>query len=149
MARLRPLHAAALAALCVARAGIAAPVSLSDEELAGVSGGDGISLAVHLELDANLVAGFTVGGTRTYAVMQGLGGVADLFSFTVDVRSRTDGADYVDISLPGFVGFTQFGFKALAAQSDPLAPIAPSASYGQLQLNGNGAMTGHIYLWAQ
>lgn len=128
----------------------AAPVALSDEELAAVEGRDGVGLAVHLELDSRLVAGFNVNGTTTYAVVHQLGGVADLVGLTLDVRHRPDGGgDYVDIGLPGFVGFKQFGVRGLSAQTDPLAPLAPNANYGQLLLNGTGTMTGHVYLWAQ
>jgi hypothetical protein len=137
----------AIAASLSASLAIAAPIALSDDELATVTGRDGVSLAVHLELDTTLSAGFMVGGTKTYAVVQGLGGVLDLFTVTLDVRSRADGADYLDIGLPGFIGARQFGFKALGAQSDSTAPIAPSASYGQLMLNGTASMTGHVYLW--
>jgi hypothetical protein len=138
----------------------AAPVALNDDELAKVSGQDGVSLGVHLELnsallsgtptDSRITAGFNVDGTKTYAVIQNLAGVMDLIAVTLAIRQRPDGGgDYVDIGLPGFVGFKQFGFRALAAQTDPTAPIAPAASYGQILLNGTGSMTGHIYLWAQ
>ena len=151
--------AALLLALPAATA-IAAPVALSDDDLAGISGQDGIGLAVHLELNSSLLAGvpsdsrltlgFKVDGVTTYAVLDNLAGVVDLFALTLDVRSRPDGGgDYLDIDLPGFVGFKQFGFRALAAQTDPSAPIAPSASYGQLLINGTGAMTGRVYLWGQ
>jgi hypothetical protein len=149
-------------ALCLALAAAhaaAAPVALSDAELSAVSGGDGIGLAVHLELnsallagrptDSRLTAGFNVDGTKTYAVVQNLAGVMDLVAVTVNMRSRSDGGDYIDIGLPQFVGFKQFGFRALAAQTDPFAAIAPSGSYGQLLLNGTANMTGHVYLWAQ
>ncbi len=138
----------------------AAPVALNDDEMSKVSGQDGVSLGVHLELnsallngtptDSRITAGFNVDGTKTYAVIQNLAGVMDLIAVTLAIRQRPDGGgDYVDIGLPGFVGFKQFGFRALAAQTDPTAPIAPSASYGQILLNGTGSMTGHIYLWAQ
>ncbi|CAG1018447.1 hypothetical protein BURC_03227 [Burkholderiaceae bacterium] len=150
-----------LAALLLAfstAAAAGAPVALSDDELAGVSGQDGIGIAVHLELnssvldgvpsDSRLTLGFKVDGVTTYAVLHNLAGVVDLFALSLDVRSRADGGgDYVDIGLPGFIAFREFGFRALAAQTDPHAPIAPSASYGQLLLNGTGAMTGHVYLW--
>jgi hypothetical protein len=137
---------AALAGLFAAQA-FAAPVALSDEELSSVSGGDGISLAVHLELNTDLLAGFNVNGTKTYAVLQGLGGVADLFTFTVDLKSRADGPDYIDIGLPGFIGFRQFGFRALGAQTDPNALVTPATSYGAIQLDGTASVTGHVYLW--
>jgi hypothetical protein len=148
-----------LLALWCAGAAMAAPVALSDDELSDVSGRDGVALAVHLELnstllsgsptDSRITAGFVVDGTKTYAVVQNLAGVMDMVAVTLNVRSRSDGGDYVDIGLPGFVGFKQFGFRALAAQTDPTATIAPGASYGQLLLNGTGAMTGHVFLWAQ
>ena len=125
----------------------AAPVALSDDELSSVSGRDGISLAVHLELDSTLTAGFKVGGVTTYAVAQGLGGTLDLFTITLSVHSRPGGADYIDIGLPGFVGANQFGIKALGVQADPNAPVLQSASYGQLMLNGTASMTGHVLLW--
>src|SRR3954465_1661863 len=146
-------------ALCAAASAKAAPVALNDEEMSKVTGQDGVSLAVHLELnsallngtptDSRLTAGFNVDGVRTYAVVQNLAGVMDLIAVTLSIRSRPDGSDYVDIGLPQFVGFKQFGFRALAAQTDPAAPIPASASYGQILLNGTGTMTGHIYLWAQ
>jgi hypothetical protein len=154
-----------LAALLLGLAALrcaAAPVALDDAQLASVDGRDGVVLAVHLELDSallnggvgsgtSLVAGFQVNGVTTYAVVSGLGGIVDLFSITLDVRNRTDGGagSYLDIGLPGFVGFTQFGFRALAAQTDPQAPITAANSYGQVLLNGTATMTGHVYLWAQ
>ena len=157
MAALHRLFALGLALVAVHAA--AAPVALSDAELATVSGRDGIGLAVHLELnsalldgkpsDSRLMAGFKVDDTTTYAVVHNLAGVMDLVAVTINTRSRADGGDYIDIGLPQFVGFKQFGFRALAAQTDPLAAIPPSASYGQLLLNGTGSMTGHVYLWAQ
>ncbi|RQP25137.1 hypothetical protein [Piscinibacter terrae] len=154
----------ALAAACIGCSAMhdadAAPVALNDEEMSKVSGQDGVSLGVHLELnsallagaptDSRITAGFNVDGTKTYAVIQNLAGVMDLIAVTLSIRQRPDGGgDYVDIGLPGFVGFKQFGFRALAAQTDPAAPIPASASYGQILLNGTGSMTGHIYLWAQ
>lgn len=150
---------ALLAALIGCAGAHAAPVALDDDEMSQVTGQDGVALAVHLELnsalltgaptDSRITAGFNVDGVKTYAVIQNLAGVMDLIAVTLNIRRRADGGDYVDIGLPSFVGFKQFGFRALAAQTDPTAPIAPSASYGQILLNGTGSMTGHIYLWAQ
>ncbi len=136
------------------------PVALSDEELSGVCGQDGIGLAIHLELNSALIAsgvlnssltaGFKVNGTTTYAVVQNLGGVLDLIGLTLNIHTRSDGGgDYIDLGLPSFVGFKQFGFRALGAQTDPSAAIAPSGSYGQVLLNGTGTMTGHLLIWAQ
>jgi hypothetical protein len=139
---LLPLCALALAAH-------AGPVALADDELASVSGGDGISLALHLQLDTTLTVGFRVDGTTTYAVLQGLGGTFDAYGLTLDVRQRPGGSDYLDIGLPQVVNFKAFGFAALGAQTDPQAPVPPSTSYGAIQLNGTAAMTGHLVLWAQ
>ena len=136
-----------------------APVRLSDDELAAVDGRDGVGLAVHLELNsqllqgtssgARLTAGFNVNGTMTYAVVQDLAGVMDLVAVTLNVRKRPDGGDYLDVGLPGFVGFKQFGFRALDAQTDLLAIVPSGGGYGSLLLNGTASMTGHVYLWAQ
>jgi len=153
------MRATMLLLLCAALNAWAAPQAMSDEELAEVNGRDGVGIAVHLELnsqllngtptDSRLTAGFKVDGTTTYAVLHNLAGVIDLYALTLDVRQRPDGGgDYIDVGLPGFVGFKQFGFRALAVQTDPLAPIAPSANYGQLLLNGTATMTGRLYLWA-
>lgn len=148
------------ALLCLPVFAHAAPAAMSDDDLASVCGQDGIGLAVHLELnsaaitdangDSRLTAGFTVDGTTTYAVVHKLGGVLDLIGITLGVHTRTDGGgDYIDLGLPGFVGMKQFGFRALTAQTDPNAAITPSASYGQVLLNGTAAMTGHVFIWAQ
>jgi hypothetical protein len=148
---------------CIALSGasaLAAPAPLSDDELADVEGRDGVSLAVHLELnsalldgaaiDSRLLAGFGVDGTTTYAIVHNLAGVMDLVALTFDVRSRPDGGgDVLDIGLPSFVGFRQFGFRALAASTDPNVPVTPANSYGSLLLHGTASMTGHVVLWAQ
>lgn len=162
MRALFPLPAVWQAAvlLCLPAFAIAAPAALSDDELDSVHGRDGFGLAVHLELnsaaiagsggDSRLSAGFTVNGTTTFAVLHNLGGVLDLIGLTLNVRSRTDGGgDYLDLGLPSFVGLQQFGFRGLSAQTDPAAALMPSASYGQVLLNGTATMTGHVYIWAQ
>lgn len=157
---MKPRRLAPLMLLAALQTALAQPVPLSDDELAAVQGRDGIGLAVHLELnsglllgqptDSRLVAGFNVNGQTTYAVVHNLGGVMDLIALTFDVRHRDDGGgDYVDIGLPAFVGFKQFGFRALAAQTDPTAPVTPATSYGQVLLNGTATTTGHVYIWAQ
>lgn len=150
----------AFALLCACLRAIGAPVELSDEELSTVEGQDGIGLNVHLELNSSVltgatdvsrvVAGFNVNGTKTYAVLQDLGGVADLFGISLDVRARPDapGQTYIDVGLPVFLNFRQFGFRALAATTDATAPITPANSYGQILLNGQATVTGHLYIWA-
>ena len=135
----------------------AEPQALAESELAEVTGRDGIGFAVHLEInsaaiygldiDSRLTAGFTVDGLKTYLVALNPGGIVDLFAMSLNLRTRPDGGDYVDLSLPTFIGVKDFGVRALSAQTDPRAPI--TNSYGQFLLNGHAAMQGHLYLWAQ
>jgi len=150
--------ALAAMAVCLTHAvAQAAPEPLDDGAMAEVSGQDGIGFAVHLEmnsavlngeaLNSRLVSGFHVDGLTTYAVALNVGGIIDMYALTLNLRTRPDGSDYIDIGLPFFVGVGQFGFRALSAQTDPTAPI--TRSYGQLLLNGHTAMQGHVYLWAQ
>lgn len=143
-------HLLAGLALCLgAVATRAEPVAMDDEALSQVDGGDGISVAVHLQLDTTLAARFTVDGVPTYLMLHGLGGTLDLFTLTLDVRQRPDGADFIDIGLPSFLGASGFGFKALTVQTDPTLPPMPAASYGALSLDGTATVTGHIYLWGR
>ena len=145
-------------ALMLAGAAHAAPVPLDDTALSEVRGGEGIGLVVHLELNSGLLtgdalggrlaAGFKVDGTTTYAVLDGIGGVMDLMAVTLNVKTRSDGGgDYLELGLPAFVSFNQFGFRALGAQTDPNAAV--TQSYGQVLLHGNGSMTGRVLLWGQ
>lgn len=141
-------------ALSMARA---EPQPLDDSSMADVSGQDGIGFAVHLEMNSaaisaqeltsRLMAGFHVNGQTTYAIAWNVGGIIDMFAMTMNLRSRPDGSDYMDIGLPFFIGVSQFGFRAFSVQTDPTAAI--SRNYGQLLLNGHAAMQGHLYLWAQ
>ncbi len=142
---------------CASCLGLAAPQAIDDAELATVVGRDGIGLAVHLEMnsalldgadmDSRLTAGFKVHGMTTYAIAQNVGGVIDLFAMTLNVRKQPNGTDYIDLGLPFFVGVSQFGYRALSVQTDPVAPV--THDYGQLLLNGHMAMQGHLYLWVQ
>lgn len=135
----------------------AEPQPLAETELADVSGRDGIGFAVHLEInsapiygldiDSRLTAGFTVDGLRTYLVAPNPGGIIDLFAMSLNLRTRPGGGDYIDVTLPFFVGVQDFGVRALSVQTDPRAPI--TNSYGQFLLNGHASMQGHLYLWAQ
>ena len=138
-----------LVLLCCSLRAVAAPEALNDDELAEVSGQDGVSLFLHLELDTSLNMGFNVDGKTTFAVVQGLGGTADLFGLTLDIGQRPDGnGTFIDIGLPAWVGFKDFGFRALGAQTDPHVPVTPATSYGQLLINGTANLTGHVYVWA-
>lgn len=138
----------------------AAATPMDDEELSNVTGQDGVSIVVHLELSsfllnggtggASLVAGFKVNGVTTYAVLQDLGGVVDMFGINLDIRQRPDASGtYLDLGLPNYVAFNHFGFRALGAQQDPSVPVTPQTSYGQVLLNGSATTTGHVYIWAQ
>ncbi|MED5620503.1 DUF6160 family protein [Ideonella sp. BN130291] len=145
------MHAVALllALLCCTLRAVAAPEALDDDALAEVHGQDGVSLFLHLELDTSLNLGFKVDGRTTFAVLQGVGGTADLFGLTLDIGRRPDGlGTFIDVGLPAWVGFKDFGFRALGAQADPQTPITPATSYGQLLINGTANLTGHVYLWA-
>lgn len=149
-------------ALCsmmfVAAVAQANPVPLEEQEMADVSGQDGIGFAMHLEmnsavlsgadLNSRLTAGFEVDGLTTYAIALNVGGIIDMYAMTLNLRERPDGGgDYLDLSLPFFVGVDHFGFRALAAQTSATASI--QNSYGQLLLNGYMNVRGHLYMWAQ
>lgn len=131
--------------------------AMTDEQLAGVEGRDGIGLAVHLELnsalltgatmDSRITMGFKSAGVNTYLVIQNFGGVMDQMGMSLQAKARPDGGgDYLDFTLPVFVGFKDFGFRAMSAQTDPTAPI--TASYGQVLMNGTAQVQGHVLLWA-
>jgi hypothetical protein len=124
----------ALASACAMNTCWCAPEPLDDKAMAEVTGQDGIGFAVHLEM-------------TTYAVMLNVGGIIDMYAMTLNLRTRPDGGDYIDIGLPFFLGVSQFGFRALGAQTDPTAPI--TNNYGSLLLDGHAAMKGHVYMWAQ
>lgn len=132
--------------------------ALSDDQLAGVTGQNGFAFAAHLELnsgllngqayDSRITLGFTDGGVTTYAIVQNFGGVVDLLGMGLQAKQRPDGSgDYLDFTLPFFVSFKDFGFRALAVQTDPVAPI--TSSYGQLLVNGTAQIQGHVLLWAR
>ena len=146
-----------LLALLPALPARAAPQPLDDAELADVAGRDGIGIAFDLNWNVSnaanggrLVAGFQVNGVGSYAVLDGIGGGMTVVALSIDMRQRADGSgDYIDIGLPGFVGFTRFGYRAMGAVSDPGQAITAANSLGGLQLNGHAAISGHVYLWAQ
>ncbi|WP_374593913.1 hypothetical protein [Aquabacterium sp.] len=146
-----------LLAAFLSTSGVRAAEALSDEQLASVEGRDGIGMAVHLELNSALLAGATMdsritmgfksAGVNTYLVIQNFGGVMDQIGMSLQAKTRTDGGgDYLDFTLPVFVGFKDFGFRAMSAQTDPSAPI--TSSYGQILMNGTAQVQGHVLLWA-
>jgi len=128
---------------------------LDDEQLRSVSA-KGISIAVDLALNksaiagtsapSNMSAGFVVGGTTTYAIVQNFGGGL-LFSITLDPSTRADGTGYLAIGLPSYLAAQDFGIHAIGVQTDLNAPL--TSSLGSLTLNGTAAMTGQLNLWAK
>jgi hypothetical protein len=140
----------ALAASCA----FAEKTPLDDEQLRSVSA-KGITIAVNLQLNTNAIAGtapasnisagFVVGGTTTYAIVQNFGGGLQLFSIAIDPSTKPDGSGYLAIGLPGFINAQDFGIHALGVQTDANAPL--TASLGALTLNGSASMTGQLNVW--
>ncbi|MEJ6007316.1 hypothetical protein WG899_17335 [Paucibacter sp. AS339] len=131
-----------------------AKTALSDEELGHVSGQAGIVLNAHLELNTGaqsenrISLGFQLGGNTTYLLLHNLSGTLDLLGLTVQaVAGPAEVGDVIQLTLPSFVGFKDFGIKAIGVQTDPLAPIGPSL--GQIQLNGSVQMQGQVLLWSR
>lgn len=133
---------------------------LADDDLSQVSGEDGVSISLHLEWNANALTaidlsdlstisvGFkdATSGANSYFMFHGVGGIVDIWDLHIDARSGPAGVgDYVDITLPSYVYFKQFGVRAVSAQSDP--NVLPKASYGQWLLNGSALVTGNVFIW--
>jgi hypothetical protein len=137
-----------------ALAGPSLKAALSDEELGGISGQAGIVLNAHLELNTGPISenrislGFKVGATTTYLLLNNLSGTLDLLGLTVRaVAGPAEVGDVIEVTLPSFLGFKDFGVKAMGVQTDPLAPLANSL--GQIQLNGSLQMQGQVLLWSR
>lgn len=130
--------------------------ALADSELAGVSGGDGISFAVHLELnqpaangrlrESRLTLGQTVDGRTTYTVIRNPGGVIDMLGLNLAAHTPSDGPAYVALTLPAYVHFTDVGFDSLSVQADPRGAVTDSL--GRFTLNGTLSMQGQLRMWA-
>lgn len=145
----------ALPLLLLCGAAVAGPTALPDSELAQVSGGDGISFAVHLNLnrqqnnatgDSRLMIGHQVDGRTTWLVMRNPGGVITMVGLNLSAQTAGDGTNYVALTLPGYVRFTDTGFDALGVQADPHGPI--SGNLGRVTLNGEMTMQGQLRLWS-
>jgi hypothetical protein len=127
---------------------------LTDAELSSVSGGDGISFAVHLELnqyntaqsDSRIALGQTVDGRTTWTVLRNPSGVVDMVGLNLSAQTAADGTAYVALTMPSYVKFTNFGIDSLSVQSDPNAPVTDNM--GRFTLNGSLQMTGQIRSWA-
>lgn len=143
-----------LYAACLLPLSAQAANALSDEELGGVTGRGGIVLNAHLELNTRAASenrislGFQVAGSTSYLLLHNLSGTLDLLGLTLQaVAGPAEVGDVIQLTLPSFLGFKDFGIKAIGVQNDPLAPIA--ASLGQIQLNGSVQMQGQVLLWAK
>lgn len=142
--------------LALTDAGWAAPQALDDTALSEVRGA-GLGVGVHLELNSslltgatpmpNLAAAFGDSAQPNYLVMYGVGGIMDLYAVTLNAVTASDGTSQLALGLPSFVGFDDFGVRAISVQSDPTAPLNMANSLGGITLNGSGAMTGRMLMW--
>lgn len=145
---------AALAGLCLHAGAAAEP--LDDAELAEISGSDGVNFAMHFALndpslpgassDSRIAIGFNEDGKTTYLVIHNPSGIIDMMAMGLSVEKKPDGSDYVAISLPGHLRYTNWGFESLSAQTDPLAPV--TESLGRFNVNGTLSMQGQLRFWA-
>jgi hypothetical protein len=142
-----------MALLCGAAG--AGPQALPDSELARVSGADGISFAIDLNLnrqpdnttgDSRLLIGQKVDGRMTYLVLRNIGGVIQMVGLNISPQTAADGSNYVALTLPGYVRFTDTGFDSLSVQADPHGPV--SGNLGRVSLNGELTMRGQLRLWS-
>lgn len=145
----------ALPLLLLCGAAIAGPQALPDSELAQVSGADGISFAVKLNLnrqpdnttgDSRLMIGHKVDGRTTYLVLRNVGGVITMVGLNLSAQTAPDGMNYVALTMPGYVRFTDTGFDSMSVQADPHGPV--SGNLGRVSLNGEMTMQGQLRLWA-
>jgi hypothetical protein len=134
---------------------IAGPLPLPDSELAQVRGADGISFAVDLNLnrqpdnatgDSRLMIGQKVGGRTTYIVLRNIGGAIQMVGLNISPQTAADGTNYVALTLPGYVRFTDTGFDSLSVQAD--AQGAVSGNLGKISLNGEMTMQGQLRMWS-
>ncbi|MDC8785033.1 hypothetical protein [Roseateles koreensis] len=156
----RLLGAAGLMGGCVlAPAGSTsfAATPLDDAALSAVTGRDGIVLNAHLELNTaadstnRVSVGFKVAGATSYLVLDKISGTLDMLGLEVKAIAGPGGStgisDVIQVGLPSFLGFKDFGIRAIAAQADATAPI--TASMGQIQLSGSAQLQGQVLLWSK
>jgi hypothetical protein len=145
----------AISMLLLVKAAGAGPQVLPDSELARVSGADGISFAVNLNLnrqpdaataDSRLTIGQKVDGRTTYLVVRNIGGVIQMVGLNISPQAAGDGTNYVALTLPGYARFTDTGFDSLSVQADPHGPV--SGNLGRVSLNGEMTMQGQLRLWS-
>ncbi|GAB2879431.1 hypothetical protein GCM10027277_55910 [Pseudoduganella ginsengisoli] len=139
---------------CAVRAG--EMKQLDDEALGQVAARDGVSIAAHIVIndptlvgavaDSRMSLGFGGDGAQRYVVLKNVRGVVDMAGVHVDVAKKPDGTDYVAVTLPGYLKFSNLGFESLSVQSDPLAPVA--STMGSVNINGTMNMQGQLRIWA-
>lgn len=149
----------AIGALSLTLVGVshAAVEEVADEDLSLVSAADGVTINFILQWNPNrteidLSSSVSIGfyekarDLNTYWVMHGFGGVMEFWGLKIDARKGpADVGDYVEITMPSYVGFENFGVQAMSVQNDP--KVAPTTSYGQWYLNGSATVTGSVYIW--
>lgn len=145
----------AFAMLLAGGAAVAGPKALPDSELAQVSGADGISFAVQLNLnrqpdaataDSRLTIAQKVDGRTTYLVVRNIGGVITMVGLNISPQTAGDGTSYVALTLPAYARFTDTGFDSISVQSDPHGAV--SGNLGRVSLNGEMTMQGQLRLWS-
>lgn len=144
--------------LCVPALLRAAPSRpMDDSELSGVNARDGISFAAHISIndptlvgavtDSRLSLGFHDGAEPRYIVLRNVRGTVDMFAIGLNVQARPDGnGDYIAITLPSQVRYTNFGFESMSVQNDPNAAV--TGNLGSVNINGNLQMQGQFRMWA-
>lgn len=140
----------------------AAVEELADEVLSEVSASDGVTINFSLQWNPNRTEvdlassfslTFTEHGVNTHWVMHGFGGAMDMWGLKIDARKGpADVGDYVEVTMPAYIGFKDFGVQAMAVQTQAEkanegAFAAPKASYGQWYWNGSATVTGSMYIW--
>jgi hypothetical protein len=149
------LFAPLFALMLTGAAAIAGPQPLPDSELAQVRGADGISFAVDLNLnrqpdntlgDSRLMIGQKVDGRTTYIVVRNIGGAIQMVGLNLSAQTAADGTNYMALTLPGYVRFTDTGFDSLSVQADPHGTV--SGNLGRVSLNGEMTMQGQLRLWS-
>lgn len=147
----------AIGALSLSLVGLsqAAVEEVADEDLSLVSAADGVTInfilqwnpnRTEVDLASSVSIGFYEKSQWTYWVMHGFGGVMEFWGLKIDARKGpADVGDYVEITMPAYVGFENFGVQAMSVQNDP--KVAPTTSYGQWYLNGSATVTGSVYIW--
>ncbi|HYD63062.1 MAG TPA: DUF6160 family protein [Noviherbaspirillum sp.] len=144
-----------LTSLCIA-VNAMAQQPLDDAELSDVSGADGVSFAISLNLndptltnpvtDSRITMGFNVDGKNTHIVMRNPRGKIDIFGISLDVEKKPDGSDYLAIGLPAHTKYTDFGIESFSVQTDPAGPV--TESLGRWSTNGTVNMQGQLRMWA-